>query len=286
MRFDYYAATVREDEFGTYPDRLVTLLEAELRAKSVEVAKGRYGYDNSATLYNAERERLALVYYGGRNRWPHALGSGEKAPGVATAIRLRFPHGHLVTRADVCIDFDGEGCFDRLRSALVDVADRRDLKVTHAGDWHRLEDGRTVYVGSKSSPQYVRLYEKGKERQQVTGKLPEGVSVDLTRIELVNQPHKPAKRFWAASATEEEMWGTSLWTQEAARSVLDLDIARAARGVWSEPNDARTLSHLVRQYSALMAREAERQGGYPQLGRHLAKLFEREALARAGGKES
>lgn len=277
LRWDWYQATVRDDRYAIAPESLPDALGESLGAASRQDDRGLYGYSTQSLLRSAEGSVICRVLHGGSNRWPNAWASGDHAPAFASVMRQQFKTTHAVTRADVAYDVQAPDAFDRLQAVCLRIADDRGLAVSQAGDWHRGVNGRTLYVGSRKSPHFIRLYEKGLEQ---VAKAPNSdaaalVPADWIRLELVVKPEKLPRRRLAASASRSELFGFSLWTKQLAQAVFSLDVPRVERASFDRPDDAVTLDWMIRQYSALLARENVRQGSWESVGRRLGRLVER-----------
>src|SRR5689334_11134576 len=151
MRFDWYAATVRDD-----PSAVLGGLSDALGA---EVADGRamHGYARGFEL-RRDGSVVARMLAGGRNGNPHVWASGDDTDRLVPALRHLWPNQHRVTRMDAAQDFDGAGTWDRIYAPMLALADERRLRIDQAGDWHRHEAGRTFYVGGRKSAVFARFY--------------------------------------------------------------------------------------------------------------------------------
>lgn len=83
--------------------------------------------------------------------------------GAEEALRHHRPVRHRVTRMDICIDFkpdDGRNFASRkYATALETNGDKRRKYAL----FHNSDGGETLYVGSRQSMQFGRLYDKGAE---------------------------------------------------------------------------------------------------------------------------
>lgn len=263
MRIDWYQGTVVDDRVGgPFGERLTDALGSSLAAADSSHGHGRWGYAQEDTLRDAEGTVLARVLHGGRQGWPSVQGSGAAAPLVAEVLRAEW--SHWVTRADVADDRAGEGAWEALYGPLLALADRRHLAVSQAGDWHRGEAGRTLYVGSRSSTVFLRLYEKGK---QLLG-LGQEADETACRVELVVRPTKLVRRE-AAAWSPEQMWGAAEWSKEAAALLAGLEVERVPMHEWRPGDDERALRALVRQYGGTLARLRTRLGSDAAVGEWL-----------------
>ena len=144
MRFDWYCASV-----GAAPERLLQDLVGRWDMSSVRTSRPRYGFERAAQVHRGDRV-LANVYWQGTGPDPYLEGSGPDAVPVAEYLR-GSEFEHRVSRADVCEDYTAPGAWAALSGIGLKVADRHGVKVTHHGDWHRGLDGRTIYLGSRTS---------------------------------------------------------------------------------------------------------------------------------------
>ena len=263
MRFDWYAATVRED-VNEILDVLAVGLDAEIKT-----GKPKQGYAQGNTL-TRNGSTVCTVFSGGRNGWPHVYASGDDTDALVPVLRAAWPLTHYVTRMDSAQDFDGPETWDRLYAPTIELADELHLKVNQAGDWHRLEAGRTLYLGAPTSAVRTRLYEKGK---QLRGLAPDGgpeISLDLVRLEVQVRPDGEA-RYTAARSTPAQAYGYANWTQELQRRILDVDVERVMIRERRMSDRERALEYCIQQYGAHMASLGGELGSPEALGVYLMK---------------
>lgn len=272
-RFDWYAATIREDVSVLLP----TL--ADRLGGEVLLGKPKNGYAMGHYI-RRDDSTIATVFSGGRNGNPHAFASGDDSPEFAEAVRELWPNEHHVTRMDACIDFDGPGTWDRLYAIVDGLAIERRLSISQAGDWRRVDEpdhsGRTYYIGSQKSAVFLRLYEKGKQLRGLAIDGGAGISPDLVRLEVVVRPDGPA-RVRAASGAPVEAFGYSDWSKELLRLVEGTDVDRVHIKERRESDHERAMHWLIRQYGEHLNTEAENVGGWENLG---VALRDRFAAAR------
>lgn len=285
LRWDWYQATIRDHGIAIGPNQLVEMLATELDSSGRKEERGLHGYETQTVLLSAGGDALARVLHGGRNRWPNTWASGEHAPEFARIIRKNFPENHLVTRADVAHDVQAPDAFEKLTKECLKVADARNLTVSHAGDWHRAEKGRTLYIGSRSSENFVRCYEKGHE-QRAKAPTPEAaaaVPADWVRLELVAKPQKGPRRALLASMKPADVFGMSIWTKQLAQAALSLDIPRVERLSWNRSDDETALDWMVRQYGPMLLRQAQLlDNDFESLGRKIGRMVLRQAESKDG----
>jgi DNA relaxase NicK len=275
MRFDWYAATVQDDT--------TTVLDTLAADLCAEVVQGRalHGYERGYDL-RREGSTVARALTGGRNGYPHVWASGDDTDSLVPVVRGRWPARHRVTRMDAAQDFDEPGAWDRLYAAALAVADERRLKIDQAGDWHRLEEGRTFYVGGRKSAVFARLYEKGKQLRLQALDGGADISPDLVRLEVQVRPEGRAREV-AAIAAPEDAYGYAEWTRELARRVYGAEVERVHIKERRESDDERALAWLVRQYGEHLGRLAESVGSWERVGTHLGRMVERQERARGQG---
>jgi hypothetical protein len=182
---------------------------------------------------------------------------------------------------DVCEDWDGEGLFDALSVELLGIADKHRLKVTHLGDYHRAEDGRTLYVGSRQSPALVRCYEKGRQPGYRELGRPWWV-----RLECEVKPKSTEQRVRFGTLEPAAVWGAARWLHEVGERVVGIADLRACRaGTVRRPDDQeRAERWMLYQYGALLEGLREAQGSWERVGAYLGSRLaevrhEREELA-------
>lgn len=273
MRFDWYAATIPEE-----PDALVDMLSAGLGA-TVATGVARHGYERGYDL-KRDGSTVARVLAGGRNGQPHAWASSDDTDAFVRIVRSLWPT-HKVSRFDAAEDFDGDGTWNRLYGVCLELADDRRLSIDQAGDWHRLEAGRTFYVGGRKSAVFGRLYEKGKQLRGMALDGGKEISTDLCRLEVQVRP-EGISRLVAATVEPEGALGFADWTTELGRRVFGLDVERVHIKERRESDDARALAFLVRQYGAHLERLAERVGGWDYAGRQLEREYRAQQQRREG----
>lgn len=272
MRFDWYAATV-QDSAPEVVERVAVGLGAKVVA-----GRALHGYSNGYD-FRRDGSTVARALTGGRNGFPHVWASGDDADEFVPLVRSSWPERHRVTRLDAAEDFDAPGAWDRLYSAALALADERHLKIDQAGDWHRLEEGRTFYVGGRKSAVFARLYEKGKQLRGLAVEGAPDISADLVRLELQVRP-EGAARYVAARCEPEDAYGFSEWGRELARRVYGLEVDRVHIKERRESDDERALAWLVRQYGDHLGRLADRMGSWESAGVYLGRKVARQEAGR------
>lgn len=258
MRFDWYAATIQ-----AHPTEVLETLKREFGAE-IRQGRGLHGYTQGFELVGPSGT-VARVLAGGANGDPHAWASGEDTEQFVAAVRGAWPDSHTVSRMDAAEDFQGPSSWDRLNAECLVVADDLRLKVSQAGDYHRLEDGRSLYVGSRKSPVFIRLYEKGKQLRAKVSSGAEDIPADWVRLEAQVRPQKAARKT-AAYTSAQEAWGYAAWTRELAERCMALDVPRVQMNVWREADDERAFRFMVRQYGPMLARLRSELGDWQCVG--------------------
>lgn len=276
MRFDWYAATIPQD-----PNVVILTLSSVLEA-DVRSSKGMHGYTQGFEFVHPDRGVIARCLSGGnRGAHPHAWASGDDTDKFVQVVREFFPQ-HEVTRFDSAEDFSSPGIFENLRSTLRNVALDHRLKFPCIEDTLNPAEGRTQYIGSRKSPQFARLYEKGKQLQ--SSHMPNAATVinpstgeilsaeDWTRLELVVRPEKLG-RIVAATATPEQAWGFTDWTHRLAKDAFKLEFERVFTRVHKYSEDDHATAVMVSQYGNILVRKAAKLGGFDNLGLFLGELI-------------
>jgi DNA relaxase NicK len=281
-RFDWYAATVDVDS-GTLADLLAVGLEAEAE----EVDKGMNGYSNQV-VFRQGSNVVARMLYGGANGAPHAFASGDHTDRFVEVLRTMFRDQHRVSRCDTSVDFDGPGTWDRLSRFGQEFAQEHGVVTSVAGDWLTpgSPGGRTLYIGSKKSAVFLRIYEKGKQLQGIARDLEADgshLSDDLVRVEIVVRPEKAAK-VRAAHMEPLEAYGFAKWSQAFCDELFGLAVERVAIKHSRVSDDERAFRFMAHQYGAVSERlVADVYGGsWEAYGAALGRRLELEKARRAG----
>lgn len=175
---------------------------------------------------------------------------------------------------DSALDWNEPGAWQKLSEVARRVGDERNLRMDIAGDWLSGERGRTLYLGSRSSSVFARLYEKGKEQ---LAKGNDEAPADWVRLELVYRPKGRPAREAASHLSPLDMWGVALWSRSLLDAVSGVKVARAALSAYQPGDDERALRALVRQYGATLERLRDRLGSDEAVG----KWIMRKIAARA-----
>lgn len=246
-RFDGYTATMH----GARPENLMSMMwSPEHRVKT---RKGHNGFADCVALVAPSGSEFAAVSWGGTQGDLIMLEvKGESTPKIVG--QLRSSYEHRCTRVDSCHDIDTPGAFQKLLDPCLQVKKGHKLKGSKAGDWDDFpEDGRTLYIGARTSPVRLRLYEKGHQPEYRHLNRP-----DWVRMELQVRPVKAAKDAYS-TADSLEVWGASRWSRELAGLVLASNLPPLPAGTAYRLSDSeRAMRWMCRQYgSTLLELEAE-----------------------------
>ena len=262
--FDWYTASIDQ------PARsVIDAIADSFDLAFVRPTKPVQGFEQAYQVIRGET-KLATIQFGGKTVgtavW--ACASGGDAEPFAEIVRREFPV-HRVLRADVALDYDEPGAWDVLSALAIQTADKFRLKVEHQGDFHRQENGRTLKIGSRQSPAFQRVYEKGKQLK-IEGR------PDWVRSELELKPQTVVAREAYATASPEQMFMATRWTRHVWE-VLNgpsLEMRPAPPGtVRRMSDDDRALTFMVRQYGNVLGRKlAELGGDLESFGLYIADL--------------
>lgn len=233
---------------------------------------------------------------------PNIMLTGGHGACATLAPRLQeaFP-GARLSRADVALDWSQEGLWDALLSMAKTLA-RSNVKL---GGVRTIESdqGRTFYLGSRTSTVSLRVYEKDRERA-ARGVIDEAdIDPDLIRIEWTFRPQSKSKAGMAGKAPG-EMIRTSVWARDfMARAAKIMHVTDRVEklhreGVEREVTEktlSGTVQHGVDQYAKSFARlaavqivEREHEGHFDtavltpeEVEREAVAIFQ-ERLERSG----
>lgn len=275
-RFDWYSATVPAP-LPVVSRSLATffpyVFEERVRAISRydDAVEGVFGDERFYRLDAQSGAQTTLI-----------TSSSDNCPSVVAAVRQMWPD-HNVSRVDVCQDFTGETVFDDVDALLVSVAVDRGIRLDQCGDWLR-RDGRTRYIGSRSSTCMVRWYEKGWEQfaKAASGheSLPD--DFDLTRSRLETQLRPPSRDKLAASKyTPDDVTAYADWTKWAYSLLLGFELAAPLKADRKRSPHDRKMLHLAKQYGLTLRAELSRCGGsFEDFGRSIMdRVADVEALS-------
>lgn len=250
-RWDWYQATLPDHR----PQAVTGALLRAWELADVVPGRPKNGYEQGANIARGDHV-LASVWWG-NNPGVHVIGTGEDAPTVAAV--LQDLGGHRVTRADSCVDWVQSGLFDRIAYQLADYAATHGITINQQGDWVRGE-GRTLYLGARSSPVQLVVYEKGYES---------GGDTNWVRAEVRIRPlkaHRERVGHWCPS----DAWRASRWLCGALEVIgWDRLEPESIGTVWRPSDTERARRALIQQYGRILASWADEVGSWEQLGAEL-----------------
>lgn len=259
-KFDWYRATV-----PARPESVVSGCLA-MAGKGAEVVegKGRFNYTHSTSVMLGN-DRVATVLHGGSNGNPNVEASGEWSP--ALALMLREGGQHRVTRCDVAIDQYGDGVFADLEKLALRVASDFNLNCRKVGSPLDRTAGETIYLGSRKSAVFARIYEKGKAERGVYGDIDPALLNGWVRCELEVKPQKDMKA-QAALMEPDAFWGISAWTMQLVTEAFNMAPEPIPFHPRRTASDDRAFAFMCAQYENLLRRRclAVHQGNRESLG--------------------
>lgn len=249
-RFDWYGATVCAHPSIVLDHIEQALMDAGEDTRRIEGGTVKH-YGAITFIHDAKGHKLAAVKHGGHQPHPHAEGEGAVSPIVAEAIRA-MREDHFPTRIDSSLDMTAPGLFEQLHQFAREAERKHKVRLNYAGAAiDNDERGTTIYVGSRKSQVFLRIYQKGlqlAEQQELRADQITPEMLNWVRSEIVFKPHKkPAKQF-AANVTPEGVWGVSSWTHEFAKGALSIEAERVDVNQRRESNHERALRFMAHQY--------------------------------------
>lgn len=243
LSFDWYAGTpdISTSDF-------LDFIESNFPNTYLKVGSGRQGYTASERIFTYAHELLITVLHS-QNSDCHFISTGDFADGVAPILRQMVPH--RLSRADIAIDYL-EGSFDELYKVGLLAAKLAGVKARLIAPPPELGDdgtGRTLYLGSRSSAGYVRIYEKG--RQLKSEKHPNWV-----RVEYEFKPQNDKARYYYSTCEVVDMFSATKIGTELYKLLVGhpgSSRCRASQISDSEGYHA-TLRHLKKQYGNTLQR--------------------------------
>ena len=273
VRFDAYTATMRE----VHQDDLMGILFDQVGiGASFYASKGFHNFGQRLAIKDVSGHEVGAVQFGGHqgDRVMFEV-KGEHSPKAVEALRSRFQH--RVTRVDSCADFDAPRAFSRLLKACTEVKKDHRIMGGRAGDWEDFpEKGRTLYLGAKTSPVRMRLYEKGLQKEYEHLDKPNWV-----RIEAQVRPKAAEAKEAFSKLSALEVWGAGRWTREIAAKVLQEHVDPHPAGtIYRLSDQEKALRWMCKQYGATLMSAAADLGGWDCLGLTLSEIIKEQAKGR------
>lgn len=266
--FDWYSASI-----DSPPDSIIEVLKSAFPHGTLEPDRPRHGYTHGDKLVDQSGETISSLWYGGSRQGTnvYTYASGSAAPRFSEVIRSAYPDHELV-RSDVAIDYDEPGAYLSLFDHGIKTARSvsvKDRYIGPAGSERLLDcpDGRSLYIGSRSSTSMFRIYEKGKKDDKTRP--------NWVRAEFEFKPKNRAARLYYAKASIQEIVSATKLGR-AFFQALGVAVQAAALSpgtVRTKTDHDRAMEHLLRQYGKTLLREFERHNGdYESFGRLLAQV--------------
>lgn len=258
MQFDWYRSTIDASPQVVF-DTLANCYEL---ADAIPT-KPLYGYERAYIVQRGDTQIFRIQWGGNTGTRVLAEASGDQAPEFSKHVRQKFTD-HSLTRADVALDYCEEGAWESLYGLSCETADLFRLKTQHMGDYHRGEAGRTFYIGSRQSPVFNRIYEKG---------IQSGGNPLHVRSELEFKPKTEQARTVYSMATPEQILIASTWSKHfygILTGIKGMKLAPAGT-IKKLTTDQQSFLHMMKQYGPLLGRMLEGFGGdYCALGLHIS----------------
>lgn len=254
--FDYYQASVEAS-----PDVVIPAMQERFDMSSVDGEKATNGYERACLIHRGDRRLVTVQWGGNTGDMTQIKGTGSDAPLVADAIRDLFPV-HRLQRADVAEDFSEPDVFQVLTSHAIHLSTHYRLKISQMGDWARDDaqgKGRTLYVGSRQSLAFLRVYEKGKEKAVRSGS--DCIDSDHARAEVEIKPQNVVQGVELSKRPPRDFWRCSPFLNEYSKILFTHDMERIRlHTVKRVSDDEMAFQFMLKQYSGVMARMAMANG--------------------------
>jgi hypothetical protein len=225
-------------------------------------------YDAAAAFVVGTETRFK-INFGGQNaeHGPNVVGSGAAADLLANVVREKFP-AHRVSRVDSCEDYFHRDAYDYLRKVALKIAKEQRVQCREiVKPLVDSDDGRTLYLGSQTSPVSMRIYEKGKQL---------GRESEWVRAELQVRPQKDVKRF-ASMLNPTEVWGLSKWSHSMALQLGKKDLKRVEMQVYQPSDHDRAYRFMLRQYRRVFEQMLSLHGSPEAVGAQI--FYDLEGIA-------
>lgn len=247
LKFDAFVFRVESDSFEV-------LHQLENLSFSLTPSSPRYGYKYCYDL-ELGGHHCGIAQYGGDN-----IGSGVYVSVLGSEsgrVREHFMSLGLecyLLRADIALDFNGSQYFTDLSSDLVQLAKDKSLKTSTVGDWVQALEGRTLYVGSRTSVFMIRLYEKYKQKGIDTA------GEQTIRLELEIKPLKHS-RLESFGLSALELVSSSSIYSPIFEKYLKLTDGITMNSIRKESDHERAFAHLIKQYQNTIKKQLTLCGG-------------------------
>lgn len=259
--FDAYCATVRANPLKVLDYLEQALIDAGFETKRQAGPPVRF-YGCNMLILDEHGDRLLSVRYGGRNNWPFVEAKGPVSPFVADLLRAEFPH-HSPSRIDSALDLRGPEVFAELHKLALQFQ-AKDIRLDYAGaPPEHPNRGTTIYLGSRKSQAFLRIYQKGLKHAEELGLAPDAIPDELrhwVRVELELKPDKGKARTASTALSPKAVWGCSPWIRDFAKASLSIDAERVHMREKRETNHSRAMRYLALHYGAHIIEDIEQRG--------------------------
>lgn len=209
----------------------------------------RNGYTFGYKLVDSSDKTWLTVYYGGDSQGGklNAFATGDTAERFHHFLNNEVALEYALVRADVALDFNSSGVWSSLYDVCINAADLFKIKKLFVGSPESLtgesDEGRTLYLGSRQSVSFLRLYEKGKKDNPLYK--------DWVRLELEFKPKNAQARLEFAKASKADILNASAFVDTIYGSIIQVGIAPCSAGTVRSMSDyEKTLLHLFKQYGS------------------------------------
>lgn len=260
--FDYYSITTSVPR-----ETLAAYIQSDFigQHSTPEPSTARFGYERAFRFVMADLTILCTVMEGGETQKGRTLifASGESSERLYRMLQRLDLKEVKVTRVDVALDFDEPHAWEALHKLGHHLHLNLGSKLRYIGpslgEIGETEDGRTLYVGARTSACMARIYEKGKKDDPTRP--------DWVRLELEFKPQNAnaAEKLYYLSPSEiftTHRIGRLCADLLSSKKGMPLSLSR----IKGPTDDERAFSFMLDQYSKTMARLVQAAGGdYSQL---------------------
>lgn len=256
--FDWYAASI-----DSTPDIVINTLKLSYPNESLEPCRANNGFTHADKLVDPSGDTVLTFWYGGCQQGSKVFvfASGQYAQRFSEVVRFDFPDHELV-RADVAIDYDDEGVYLSLMKHGIRTSRAVSVKNRFIGEAgsefaQSSSDGRSLYIGSRSSVSMIRIYEKGKKDDKTRP--------NWVRSEFEFKPKGSEARLYYAKASLSQIVSATKLGKAffSALGVAVSAVAVAAGTVRVKSCHDRAFEYLIRQYQNTIKKQLAIVGGCP-----------------------
>ena len=246
-RCDWYAGSV-----SMTIEKLISALCDSLGTTFRQLERAHNGYKCEGELV-ADNVSYARIMWGGVNPRPFVMATGANSGSVMSALRS-LPCAHTCSRLDAAVDLIGETQFDQITSEVVHMLESAKLRhvpqISQVGDWIHGK-ARTLYVGSRTSRTFLRIYEKTAE-QRAKGN--DDVPNDWVRVELEYKPNTAEGKAEASHMSPDDCWRASDWTRAVYKLLTGCSGLQPLNAPLVTPSSrSKALDTLFRQYGPTLS---------------------------------